>query len=362
MPHLRQDEALRRNFFSRLKMNFFAGAGLSKQVWDGYRELANRRDGPRVPMITALGSTETAPFALMNVRRTPIGQAWSACRTGRRAEAGAERRQARSAAARAERSRRAIGARPDLTQSAFDEEGFIGSATRCGSPIRSDFAAGFEFDGRIAEDFKLVDWHLGQRRAAARPNSSRISTPLVARRRHRRPQPRRYRACWSFPTMRRCRALCAAPAAGDALRRCDPATRGSTPCSPSVSRLSRALRPAPRPASRAWFCWPSRPRSTTAKSPTRARSISAPCWPSRRPRRGALRRPRPRRMSFALEETSHGERYIPAYSSAFGRTPSSSAARARLSPTQRRLLARLADRTRHQGRPRRTRKGGRCGR
>jgi feruloyl-CoA synthase len=60
--------------------------------------------------------------------------------------------------------------RPDLTQAAFDEEGFyrIGDAGRFADP--SDPAKGIEFDGRIAEDFKLMSgvWvHVGALRVKA---------------------------------------------------------------------------------------------------------------------------------------------------------------------------------------------------
>jgi feruloyl-CoA synthase len=46
--------------------------------------------------------------------------------------------------------------RPDLTAAAFDEEGFykIGDALRLAEP--GNFASGFEFDGRVSEDFKLA--------------------------------------------------------------------------------------------------------------------------------------------------------------------------------------------------------------
>ena len=45
---------------------------------------------------------------------------------------------------------------PELTASAFDEEGFykFGDAIKPVDP--NDFSAGFDFDGRIAEDFKLA--------------------------------------------------------------------------------------------------------------------------------------------------------------------------------------------------------------
>ena len=45
---------------------------------------------------------------------------------------------------------------PELTAKAFDEEGFykFGDALKPADP--DDFSAGFDFDGRIAEDFKLA--------------------------------------------------------------------------------------------------------------------------------------------------------------------------------------------------------------
>jgi feruloyl-CoA synthase len=39
LPYLREDEQLRRNFFGRVKMLWFAGAGVSQAVFDEYREL-----------------------------------------------------------------------------------------------------------------------------------------------------------------------------------------------------------------------------------------------------------------------------------------------------------------------------------
>jgi feruloyl-CoA synthase len=60
--------------------------------------------------------------------------------------------------------------RPDLTEAAFDEEGFyrIGDAARLADP--ADPAQGVVFDGRVAEDFKLSSgtWvHTGGLRVAA---------------------------------------------------------------------------------------------------------------------------------------------------------------------------------------------------
>ena len=64
LPHLSEDRALRETFFSRLKVMFYAGAGLSQHVHDAFQELAVKTVGERIMFLTSLGSTETAPAAL----------------------------------------------------------------------------------------------------------------------------------------------------------------------------------------------------------------------------------------------------------------------------------------------------------
>src|SRR5204862_982913 len=61
---LKNDLPLRTNFFSRLKVLWFAGAGIAQHVFDEYRELAFRTCGEEILFLTGLGSTETAPFAM----------------------------------------------------------------------------------------------------------------------------------------------------------------------------------------------------------------------------------------------------------------------------------------------------------
>ena len=56
---------------------------------------------------------------------------------------------------------------PEATAAAFDGEGFYRTGDAAGSSTRGDPAQGLMFDGRLAEDFKLHDRHLGHRRAAA---------------------------------------------------------------------------------------------------------------------------------------------------------------------------------------------------
>ena len=155
LPHLQQDEPLRRNFFSRLKLIFYAGASLSKPMWDAYRDLAIATLGHPVAMTTSLGSTETSPGALINVREADrpgiVGVPHRGVELKLTPNAGKL-----EARLRGPNITPGYWRRPDLSQSAFDEEGFyaIGDALRLAEP--NNFAAGFEFDGRIAEDFKLA--------------------------------------------------------------------------------------------------------------------------------------------------------------------------------------------------------------
>ena len=72
--------------------------------------------------------------------------------------------------------------RPDLTQAAFDSEGFycIGDAGRFADP--QEPARGIEFDGRIAEDFKLMSgvWvHVGALRVKALAALAPVAQDIV---------------------------------------------------------------------------------------------------------------------------------------------------------------------------------------
>ncbi len=155
LPYLRSEANLRKTFFSRNRMFFYAGAGLSQPIFDAYNELSKRETGTSLPWTTSLGSTETGPGAVVNVRGlsrpgnvgvphrgvelklTPNGTKLEARLRGPNIMPGYWRR-------------------PDLTEAAFDEEGFykIGDALKLAEP--GDWTSGFVFDGRVSEDFKLA--------------------------------------------------------------------------------------------------------------------------------------------------------------------------------------------------------------
>ena len=151
---MREDAALRHNFFSRLNLLMYAGAGLAQHIWDALVELSEQTLGERVPMTTGLGSTETGPFALyctepqdgpgnigipsqgVTVKLVPIDGKYELRLKGPNVTPG-------------------YWKNPKLTAEAFDDEGFyrIGDAVRFAVP--GDPRRGFYFDGRTAENFKL---------------------------------------------------------------------------------------------------------------------------------------------------------------------------------------------------------------
>lgn len=167
LPYLKNDEALRRNFFSRLRILWFAGAGIAQHVFDEYKELAFRTCGETIPFLTGLGSTETAPYAMgrmwetdnaanmgvpppgVEIKLVPMEGKFEARVKGPNITPGYWRQ-------------------PELTAAAFDEEGYyrLGDAFTLADP--ADPGKGLLFAGRIAEDFKLDTgtWvHVGPLRA-----------------------------------------------------------------------------------------------------------------------------------------------------------------------------------------------------
>jgi feruloyl-CoA synthase len=154
IPFLRADKALRENFFSNLKVLWFAGAALSQPVFDAMKEMALETCGERIPFLTGLGSTETAPMAL--------GRMWDSdysTNMGLPAP-GIELKLVPSqgkleARLKGPNITPGYWRQPELTAKAFDEEGFykLGDALKFEDP--NDPRKGLLFDGRLTEDFKL---------------------------------------------------------------------------------------------------------------------------------------------------------------------------------------------------------------
>ena len=155
LPYLRADVELRQNFFSRLKVLFYAGAGLQQYVWDELQEMSVATCGERVIFISSIGSTETSPLA--------IACNWDFPRPGNVGlpAPGVELKLVPNegkleARLKGPNITPGYWRRPDLTQEAFDAEGYykIGDALKFVDA--ADPSQGLLFDGRLAEDFKLL--------------------------------------------------------------------------------------------------------------------------------------------------------------------------------------------------------------
>lgn len=152
---LEADPDLARTFFSRLRMMFFAGAGMARHTWERLRAVARATTGHEVLLATSLGATETAPFALawtevddhagnvgvpsrgLVMKLVPNAGKWELRLKGPTIMPG-------------------YHGDPEKTAEAFDEEGFyrMGDALKPIDP--DDWSRGFTFDGRTAENFKLA--------------------------------------------------------------------------------------------------------------------------------------------------------------------------------------------------------------
>jgi feruloyl-CoA synthase len=154
LPYLRSDADLRKNFFNKLKVLWFAAAALPQHVFDEIKALAFQTTGETIAFLTGLGSTETAPYAMGRMWETddatnmglpppgeemklvPVEQKYEVRLKGPNITPGYWRE-------------------PELTAQAFDEEGYyrLGDSFVFADP--ADPGKGLLFRGRLSEDFKL---------------------------------------------------------------------------------------------------------------------------------------------------------------------------------------------------------------
>lgn len=152
---LEADGGLAATFFSRLRLIFYAGAGMAQHTYDRLAAVGRRTTGADVLISSSLGSTETGPFALT----------WTEIET-RAGNVGVPSRglTLKLAETAGKLELRLKGPSitpgyfgdPKTTATAFDDEGFyrMGDAVRPVDP--DDLSRGFFFDGRLAENFKLA--------------------------------------------------------------------------------------------------------------------------------------------------------------------------------------------------------------
>ncbi|WP_295845563.1 AMP-binding protein [Tardiphaga sp.] len=174
---MEKDDALCRSFFKNMGVMGYGGARLPDDLYDRMQALAIRTTGERIVFYTGWGCTETSP--------TSTGTYWDTERVGLIGLPfpGVELKMV-PVDSKYELRLRGINVmpgyyrQPELTEAAFDEEGFykIGDA---GIFVDDDDPVqGLIFSGRVVEDFKLTTGtfvHVG----SLRTDAIAAATPVV---------------------------------------------------------------------------------------------------------------------------------------------------------------------------------------
>jgi len=204
VDQLERDAALAENFFRELDFLFYAAASLPQPIWERLERVSLKARGSPVPMVSAWGATETAPMATAvhfpieragNIGLPPPGAELKLVPHGDKLEM----------RVRGPHVTPGYWRRPDLSQAAFDEEGFYltGDAGRLAHPELP--SRGIVFDGRLAENFKLTSgvWvNVGALRVAVVACAPLIADAVIAG------HDRDAIGLLVFPNLAACRALC----------------------------------------------------------------------------------------------------------------------------------------------------------
>jgi feruloyl-CoA synthase len=209
VPWLERDSDLRETFFRDLDVLFYAAAALPQHLWERLERLSIAATGRRVHMLSAWGSTETAPCATqvhfpieragviglplpgIEIKLAPIPPVASGKLELR---------------VRGPNLTPGYFRRPELDREILDPEGFLrmGDAGRLADP--GDPAAGIVFDGRLGENFKLSSgsWvHVGELRTELVSAGAPVVQDLVVAGENRREI-----GLLVFPNPAGCRSLC----------------------------------------------------------------------------------------------------------------------------------------------------------
>lgn len=152
---MKTDDQLRKTLLKRVQMFFYAGAALAQPIWDSLFESQEREIGERIVMTTGLGMTESSPFGLfvtskdvksgylglptagLSLKLVPMNGKVEVRYKGDNITPGYWRNEG-------------------ATRQSFDEEGYFCTGDAVKWIDENDIHQGLQFDGRIAEDFKLA--------------------------------------------------------------------------------------------------------------------------------------------------------------------------------------------------------------
>lgn len=155
LPFLEQDAAFATAFLGELRLMFSAGAALPATTRSRLEAVCLARLGRIVPIVGGWGSTETAPFSTALYFPTPHANNLGVPLPGVEVKMvptsnGAELR------VRGPNVMPRYWRNPEITAEAFDDEGFYRMGDSGGLADAAHPEQGILFDGRVAENFKLL--------------------------------------------------------------------------------------------------------------------------------------------------------------------------------------------------------------
>lgn len=156
---LEEDKVLRDNFFKNIDLYFFGGAGLSPELWQQLCDISYQHCGEKIRIMAGLGMTETSPSCTfttgpsnatasfvgfpapgVEIKLVPVQDKLELRIRGPHVMSGYWRHDSTD---------------PNISAS-FDEEGFYCTGDGLVFYNPDDPLEGLVYDGRIAEDFKLM--------------------------------------------------------------------------------------------------------------------------------------------------------------------------------------------------------------
>ncbi len=174
---MEHDEALRRTFFSRMRLMLYGGAGLPQHVFDRLQEFAVAETGHRIHMTTGYGMTETVTGCM--VIHFPTEQVGIGLPTPELEVKLVPQDTRYEVRLRGPNVMRGYLDEPEKNAEVFDDEGFLRTGDLAVFHDAGKPEAGLAFAGRQAEEFKLSNgtWvYGGQLREAL----LRALAPLVS--------------------------------------------------------------------------------------------------------------------------------------------------------------------------------------
>jgi feruloyl-CoA synthase len=205
LPYLEKDALLRRQFLSRIRYMGSAGAGFPRNHWERIQQMVQEEQGHRILFATNWGATETAPTATAvhfdSDRPNNIGLPIPGVELRMVPQDGKHELRVRGPTIFPGYWRQ-----PELTAASHDEHGFYrtGDAGKFIDPEHPEL--GIQFDGRVAEDFKLLSgtWvSVGSLRVRAVQAGSPVIQDVVVT-----GHDRHEIGLLVFPSLSACRALC----------------------------------------------------------------------------------------------------------------------------------------------------------